>query len=509
MTREKRLRLINQDMELFGPLPSDYGEFVQHGVMKHNNYMFYEKKKKICYCTGCRNDIHMDNLKLKHNSSVVCPCCGRIEIAKSLGYSRKNLRDIEWAVIIEKEDKNTLIRYVRHIKTYKNYRVPKIKIDELFRTIFTEAYSKAYGLYNDGWANYRQPFGFYPTEFKEPVKGAYIYNLDVKKSLDGTINEHSGCECIVEHYKDEHNMDYLFMDKHIKVTDAYCVERYLNDYRKAPYLEQLAKVGLFSILGDYHIYNSERHIARGNAQLHEKLKLTKGECKMLLKIEDPKIRALDILHKANDLEINLSQEQFEKLYYDPEINNLDYENILELMKYMTFHKAVKWLMKDKAHYHDYIMMCVQLGYDLSNKSVKFPKDIKKAHDAATDDYNSRKKKVLRLNLRKIIASGIYNFEFGKLQIVVPTSSRSIVTEGQKLRHCVARYVDQVANGETMILFVRKKDSLETPFYTLEWKNGQVKQCYGLKDCEMTPEVKLFTEKFKEHMEKAHSGQQIA
>jgi len=54
-------------------------------------------------------------------------------------------------------------------------------------------------------------------------------------------------------------------------------------------------------------------------------------------------------------------------------------------------------------------------------------------------------------------------------------------------------------GETAIFFVRKLEEPDKPYYTLEWKDHKVVQCRGFHNCDMTPEVKAFTEIFGEQM----------
>lgn len=40
---------------------------------------------------------------------------------------------------------------------------------------------------------------------------------------------------------------------------------------------------------------------------------------------------------------------------------------------------------------------------------------------------------------------------------------------------------------------------DKPYFTMEWKNGDIVQCRGSHNCGMPPEVKAFTEAFKEKM----------
>ena len=72
-------------------------------------------------------------------------------------------------------------------------------------------------------------------------------------------------------------------------------------------------------------------------------------------------------------------------------------------------------------------------------------------------------------------------------------------EGEALGHCVATYVDKVAEGKTLIFFIRRESEPDKPFFTLEWR-GAVIQCYGYKHCDPTPEIKEFIKLFSRKME---------
>ena len=81
-------------------------------------------------------------------------------------------------------------------------------------------------------------------------------------------------------------------------------------------------------------------------------------------------------------------------------------------------------------------------------------------------------------------------------------------EGESLRHCVATYAKRVVQKRTLILFVRKSDSPDKPFYTLEW-NGDVVQCRGFSNKDMTDDVMEFVEKFQSMAEKRHIAQKLS
>ena len=83
-------------------------------------------------------------------------------------------------------------------------------------------------------------------------------------------------------------------------------------------------------------------------------------------------------------------------------------------------------------------------------------------------------------------------------IRIPNELDELKREGEILHHCVGTYRDRVSRGDTMIFFIRQETDPDQPFYTLEWK-GRVIQCRGLRNCNMTPEVKAFVDIFQEKM----------
>lgn len=63
-------------------------------------------------------------------------------------------------------------------------------------------------------------------------------------------------------------------------------------------------------------------------------------------------------------------------------------------------------------------------------------------------------------------------------ILVPRKLSEITEEGIKLSHCVGGYIDRVARGMTNILFLRKNSEKDSPFYTIEVRDGNVIQIHG-------------------------------
>lgn len=72
-------------------------------------------------------------------------------------------------------------------------------------------------------------------------------------------------------------------------------------------------------------------------------------------------------------------------------------------------------------------------------------------------------------------------------LTAPRSSEDLLIEGKTLNHCVGSYVERIAKRETSIYFLRKKDYLNQPFYTIEIKNGKVQQCRTTNN-QVNPEI---------------------
>lgn len=64
-------------------------------------------------------------------------------------------------------------------------------------------------------------------------------------------------------------------------------------------------------------------------------------------------------------------------------------------------------------------------------------------------------------------------------VVAPTSPADLVEEGTRLHHCVRSYIDRVADGQTNIMFIRKKENPDEPFFTVEISNDRtIEQVHG-------------------------------
>lgn len=154
-------------------------------------------------------------------------------------------------------------------------------------------------------------------------------------------------------------------------------------------------------------------------------------------------------------------------------------------------------------YRDYIDMAYDMmGGDIRIQQWKFKDvdELKDVHDETSEILNSietikreeeykAKQEKLSKKWEKLL------YEEDNLQIIAPTCATDIANEGIALHHCVKTYIEAVYNGRTTILFIRDKKDLDTPFYTLEIRDGRIRQCHGFCNSNPTDEIREFLKRF--------------
>lgn len=133
-------------------------------------------------------------------------------------------------------------------------------------------------------------------------------------------------------------------------------------------------------------------------------------------------------------------------------------------------------------------MAGKLRLDVYDSIIYRASDLQRRHSEAVIQMEEKKKEIRRRELEEkyvgfqeqlIALKEKYEFSAGEYQIVAPKSIDDILYEGDTLHHCVNKtdnYFDRIASKESYILFLRKKENPEVPFYTLEVEpNGTIRQ----------------------------------
>lgn len=213
----------------------------------------------------------------------------------------------------------------------------------------------------------------------------------------------------------------------------------------------------------------------------------------------------------------MAREKGERLSEDDLINahRLGDEGAIDLVEQGPVGKSIAYLLRQIERYGeneetdpyvvveeflgvqmllDYWNMCEALGMDLSNKHVRFPRDLCQAHDQVMDMRREWRANQLEGKFREREESlNKYSFQWDGLIIRPAASQKELNEEGKQLSHCVGTYGEKHASGKSAIFFIRRVDEPENPFFTLELDEVklEVLQNRGKCNCARTEEVKKF------------------
>ncbi|MCM1440548.1 MAG: PcfJ domain-containing protein [Roseburia sp.] len=147
-----------------------------------------------------------------------------------------------------------------------------------------------------------------------------------------------------------------------------------------------------------------------------------------------------------------------------------------------------------ATYADYYKACVYLQLDMTDTKNLTPIDFKRWHDMRIDEYNTAKAFKDAEERKELYAKFAAVAEkYLPLQrntdtafvVVIARSPQDLIREGEALSHCVGRmnYDQRFIREESLIFFVRDKQTPDVPFVTVEYSLSKKKvlQCYGEHD----------------------------
>lgn len=188
---------------------------------------------------------------------------------------------------------------------------------------------------------------------------------------------------------------------------------------------------------------------------------------------------------------------------------------LELHRtHMQFNKAMNYIRRQmeknhmsfttvKQYYHDYLDMAEERGADLTDDIIRANSRMIEFHMTYLEEKNRKEDKNRLRKLQKKFPnikkdykqnSALMAWENQHFVILVPKGIMDILQEGRAQHHCVAAsdtYFDRMNKRESFILFLRRKEQPELPYYTLEIaiKKGKVnvRQRYAAYDRQ--PDIK--------------------
>lgn len=153
-----------------------------------------------------------------------------------------------------------------------------------------------------------------------------------------------------------------------------------------------------------------------------------------------------------------------------------------------------WTAKQAIQFYgDYLDMAAERGMDVTDDIVRVNKRMLEFHNQYVEEKNraadEKREKELNAKWKNIKKNykenaAMYNFETEQFVFLVPKQASDIMQEGKLQHHCVGAsdtYFKRMNNKESFIVFMRKKEDISAPFYTIEIKGDEIKQSYGAYD----------------------------
>ncbi len=469
--REQRKReRIARRMEAVPVLPDGFVPWCRAVPFEGKQFLFKGKAENQYYCTACGKNHHLKGLK--QNQEVVCSRTGRtVKVDK-----RRNERAASHhTMVIQWMNQEKGERVARHflIESIWNRHGQTILAHEQVRYILTDSGCNEY--YYGQW-NCADEFKQEWDE-KNPLSlhcySEYCYPEGVQELLAGTVYNRLGIpEMAAAGWK-------LWYNK-IMICHGHCHA-----------MEYMAKGGFRRLAADIsqNVYWGSDVIKYRGRTLQEVLQVDKQRANRLRQADGGMVYL-----KWMQWEIRRNRRLSEETVRWLSKNNLTESDIYfikdrmspeQIMHYLERQatqskKGIHWLLDE---WKDTLRMAQQLKMNTADAIVYRPRDLIAAHDRLVQKINqldakrqereyNRKYKGITTVCKKLKK---YEWSDGTYAVMAPSSVCDILAEGRSLNHCVTadRYFERMAKEESYILFLRRADKPDIPWYTLEVEPGGV------------------------------------
>lgn len=459
---ERRIQKIKEESEEIRPITKGLKQWTERQM---ESYLFY--KESTGFCGKCGQEVKLDRReqKITHNKRGICPSCRKRITYKATG---RQSYIKEFVKVVRFQKTNLGIAAIESLATKESFAENKEKVTMVDRYIwFIE---DNYRLYNENETEGEEYW--YDTGSLSTGK-ARIYPKNLKQIIKDTHLFHSGID-IVASWKGKQEQ----------------YEMIIENYTEHPQLELVIKANMRRLTRQLWRYDT---FLNEGTKLNEVLGLTKSN-----------------MRKARDYD--LGKDEIRVLQNDPD-GKLTDDDVIALSNaghyltglraYTTITKIANYTQKgyDAGIWLDYLRMSNELGYDMKDKAVLFPRKLQDKHDDLEKIIKIKQDTTRELAYQRRLPElrAMYKYETKKYKIVVPENLKAIVDEGKNLHHCVGTYTEKAANGETDILFIRKQGEEDVSYYTMEVRDLEIIQYRGaynnMHDNPVPKEIDQFVKQF--------------
>lgn len=184
------------------------------------------------------------------------------------------------------------------------------------------------------------------------------------------------------------------------------------------------------------------------------------------------LKEITNLNSYRDEDFKMLLQALRLVYYDISFVTKNYKKIAQCYSRDVNNISFNWVINDYFRLYE---LCK--NHFTNNHFPKFPSlvEISKYHDDLVEFHQliSAKQKEKDLENKQIVYDtllpNLNKLEFSneKYSIIIPKKLIEIVQEGITLHHCVGSYIDAVCNKYNKIYFLRKNESLDQSWFTID------------------------------------------
>ncbi len=513
LTEENRKKRTINRMQVIGNAPREFFDWVYDDVLTAAPwfYRYDRKKQQKGFCGSCNKQGVLE--RVKHDTERICPRCGKtvrlVNVNASSGGCNSNdhIRYYTTAIYTERHGDEFLSRFFylensfryKDDQTYNKFKRSTVERDQKHRE-----YRRTFWRVSDGKAVEKEHYFnlSYHSEWERIPPKRAEQDRELGPLYPGNIIEITQSLDLLR----VKNMDLRAL---CLINKSRTPAQIFNAVSNCPAIESMAKMGLNNIARRYldlTYWDKKTELECSPARL---LGINKDVLAEFIKIDvTPEQLAF---WRKNKLKLS-EMEDFKLLCAR---YKQKYSKIGDIMSEygISLQAATNYIERQRTFVHgyldilmywaDYLYTASLIGINLSDHNAKFPRDIRKEHDRCTALYTVNKNEHLETGLQsrgELLAELSYtddSFVIEPLRTVL-----DFVNESSVLNHCVKTYVENCARGSTNIFGLRKKNALDTPYYTVNIDNsGKLIQNRGRNNCPPTEEVREFVTKWLKFVSK--------
>lgn len=474
-------------------LPEGFDRWVRNHVIRNDRTLIYFKGNVRGVCHHCGRKVRAYRDKFYQGHRIACPECGEMVLCILSGGASWRADYVANVAALQRSREGTIFARIWHLCRSGSAEYPAAigaHLQEIARYAIRGDLVAGWKCeYKDGWYSpypHERSYGDWERlrDVTEVYDGPYEFFPDFSP-LQGT------------------RLRYGEPEKYLAKSSSPNIVRYLLDLARYPVMEYLIKAGYMGLI--------DSRVCGCSAEDRHAILWTRRTLKECFRIPLRLLKAwgepdwtLRDLNRANGwwricsmghvreqdipamLELGLNASLFTRI-----VHHASPVRALKYLKGQTPKRPTHYSLSD---YSDYIDECERLGLDLHDKQVLFPPDLIAAHARTSaqvkHQMDEAKRRELSERAERLAAKA---WAHAGLLIRPATTLEELIEEGAALRHCVAGYAERMAAGKTAIFFIRRADAPDTPYYTLELRDGAVQQCRTRNNAsyEREPEVAKF------------------